>query len=223
MLFKPVRRLTKRQIKEDKLVTMAAKTSAWLRLNYPKIIAGAAGLVILIIVANNILGKDEALGLEAADAFAKTKIAAIEGRIGDIFLHGEEAYTKYPGTGGGAQALLLVANTYFDLGRLSEGKGAFQRCIDDYSDDPVMVYAGWIGLAACLEQEGKPGAAAAKYEGFANTYRDSPFRGASLIEAARCYGEAGDRDKKRALLEMVIDGHKDSPLASDARVRLKTM
>jgi tetratricopeptide (TPR) repeat protein len=147
----------------------------------------------------------------------------MEGRIGDALLQGEEVYKKYAGSGTGAQALLLVANAYFEMGRVVEAKAAFQKCIDDYKSDPVLVYAGWNGAAACLEQEGNLREAAAKYEAFAQKYDRSPFAGAALKEAARCYGQAGDREKERAILQMLIDKHKNTPMSSEAQARLKTM
>ncbi|GEM_PF-1476771 len=223
MLFKPVKRLSKRQIKDDKLVIRTAQAWEWIQENYPKIIGGAAGAVVLLLLAIYLMGRGKRQAAEAAEAFSKAQIAAMEGRIGDALLQGEEVSKRHAGTGAGAQALLLVANTTFEMGRVAEAKAAFQRCIDDYGKDPVMVYAGWNGLAACLEQEGNLREAAAKYEAFAQRYDQSPFAGAALKEAARCYGQAGDREKARTLLQAITEKYKNTPLASEAQARLKTM
>ena len=223
MLFKPVKKLTKRQIKEDKFVTRTAQAWDWVQGNYPKLIGGAAGVVVLLLLVNYLMGRSEKQAAEAADAFSKAQIAAMEGRMGEALLQGEEVYKKYAGTGPGAQALLLVANATFEMGRVAEAKAAFQKCIDDYGKDPVMVYAGWNGVAACLEQEGNLREAAARYEAFAQKYENSPFAGASLKEAARCYGQAGDREKARALLQTITEKYKNTPIASEAQARLKTM
>lgn len=223
MLSKPVKRLSKRQIKEDKLVTTALATWAWLQDNYPKLIGGAVGLVCLILVGNYVMGAKDRRAAEAADVFAQAQIAAMEERAGDVLLHGEEAYRKYSGDGSAAQALLLVANTYFSMRRVAEAREAFQKCLKDYAHDPVMAYAGWNGLAAGLEQEGNMRAAAEKYEEFAKNFERSPFAAASLKEAARCYGMAGDARKERELLNLLTDRYKDTPLAPESQARLKTM
>jgi len=223
MLFKPVRRLSKRQIKEDKFVIRTVLAWEWIQENYLKLIGGAAGVVVLLLLVTYLMGRSEQQTEEAAEAFSKAKIAAMEGRVGDALLLGEEVYKKHAGTGAGAQALLLVANGYFEMGRVSEAKAAFQKCLDDYGKDPVMVYAGWNGLAACLEQEGNLREAAAKYEGFSQNHDRSPFAGAALKEAARCYGLAGDPEKARALLQTIVEKYKNTPLAAEAQGRLKMM
>jgi TolA-binding protein len=223
MLFKPVKKLTKRQIKEDKFVTRTAQAWDWIQDNYPKLIGGAAGAVVLLLLANYLLGRSERQTAEAAEAFSKAQIAAMEGRTGEAMLQGEEVSKKYSGTGPGAQALLLVANATFEMGRVADAKAAFQRCIDEYGKDPVMVYAGWNGVAACLEQEGKLREAAGKYEGFAQKYDKSPFAGSAMKEAARCYGATGDLEKARTLLQAITEKYKNTPLASEAQARLKMM
>ena len=224
MLFKPVKRLTKRQIKEDKLVTMAAKTSAWLRLNYPMIIAGG-GRACSTRHRRETLSwvKMKHLAWKPQVLLPKPRSPRSKSGLEIYFYTGKRHILNIPAPRGEPRRFYLWPTRTSTLAVCPRGRGRFKGASTTTRTIRFMVYAGWIGLAACLEQEGKPGEAAAKYEGFANTFRDSPFRGASLIDAARCYGEAGNRDKKRALLEMFIEGHKDSPLVSDARVRLKTM
>ena len=223
MLFKPVKRLTKRQIKEDKLLISVAEAWEWIQANYPKVIGGAAGAVVLVLIVAYLAGRGERQSAEAAEAFSKAQIAAMEGRIGDALIQGEEVSKQYEGTGAGAQAVLLVANAYFEMGRVAEARTAFQKCMDEYKGDPVMVYAGWNGLAACLEQEGKLGEAIAKYEGFAQKYAKSPFAPSALKEAARCYRQMGNAEKERATLQAIVDNYKTSPVAFEAQARLKTM
>lgn len=223
MLFKPVKRLSKRQIKEDRLLITIARSWEWVRLNYPKVLAGVAAAGVLIAGISYLSGRGNKQSVEAAEAFSRAQVAAMEGRMGEALIQGEDVSKKYDGTGAGAQALLLVANAYFEMGRVGEARSAFQRCMDDYKGDPIMVYAGWNGLAACLEQEGKLGDAVTKYEGFAEKYPGSPFAPSALKEAARCYRQLGNGQRERATLQVIVDKYKTSPVAFEAQAQLKSM
>lgn len=223
MLFKPVKRLSKRQIKEDKLLIRVAETWEWVRTNLQKVLAGAGAAVLLIVLASYIAGRGERQAGEAAEAFSKAQVAAMEGRMGEALIQGEEVSKQFSGTGAGAQALLLVANSYFEMGRVAEARAAFQRCMDEYNSDPIMVYAGWNGLAACLEQDGNLGEAIARYEGFAHKFPGSPFAPSVLKEAARCYRQMGNAEKERVTLQGIVEKYRPSPIASEAEARLKAL
>ena len=55
MLFKPVKRLSKRQVKEDKFLIRSAQAWEWVQGNYPKLIGGAVGVVVLLLFVNYLL------------------------------------------------------------------------------------------------------------------------------------------------------------------------
>jgi tetratricopeptide (TPR) repeat protein len=77
------------------------------------------------------------------------------------------AYLKvanaYPDSIAGARALLLAAATSFEVGKYPEAQAQFERFRREYRDSPFLGEA-LLGIAACLDAQGKTDAAIAAYK-----------------------------------------------------------
>ena len=96
----------------------------------------------------------------------------------------------YPGTTAAARALLTAAGMLFDAGKFKEAQDQFEKCLRDYSDFPLVNQAS-LGIAACLEAQGKTADAAARYDDYIKRHgSDSTIQQAkSALARALCHGE----------------------------------
>ncbi|MDE2729011.1 MAG: hypothetical protein OXI19_13390, partial [Gemmatimonadota bacterium] len=77
--------------------------------------------------------------------------------------------------------------------------------------------------AACDEEEEKYEEAANQYLALADEDPDSYLAPGFLLDAARCFGAADQKDQARALYDRVVANYESTPYARDARIALTAL
>ena len=97
--------------------------------------------------------KETASGEALSNAAADQMVAGPAGQAGaaNVYLKVAE---KYPGSAAGARALLMAGGSLFEEGKYDQAKSLFERFPREYSDSPLTGEA-LLGIAACLEAQGK--------------------------------------------------------------------
>ena len=147
----------------------------WLHTNRKRVLAGAivAGVIGAIVAAvmwnrsrneananQALLAVPSLIGGEApGDASAAKALLGIS--------------QQYPGTSAGAAAQLLAAKELFLGGKYSEAQQEFSKFAADYSGNALVPQAN-VGIAACLEAQGKIGDAVQQYKKINVIYSGSP-------------------------------------------------
>lgn len=110
-----------------------------------------------------------------------------------------ELARKHTGTAAGALAWLEAGNLQTELGKTEHATVSFEAARDGATGLAIEAIAN-NRLAGLAEERGDPAAAAEAYEAAAavETY---PLRGEALTEAARCWVEAGERDRALAVFQ----------------------
>jgi tetratricopeptide (TPR) repeat protein len=131
------KKLSKKEIKEDKLVTTYYKAYGYIQenLNRLAIYAGILVVVILAIVlfANNKKKNNDLAGTELARVMniydSGNYLEAIEGRAGTKLIGLKKIVDNYGSTDNGEIAKIYMANAYSYLGKLDDANKYYQ----DYS------------------------------------------------------------------------------------------
>ena len=132
------KRITKRELKEDKLVTYTFKLNSYLRENAKRIsyiVLGSAALILIITYVSYSTKKTE------REAMSEVGIAQIFYQRGDINgakIRFEKVSDEYEGTKSAGLAAYFAADIKFRLGEFEEAKKYFQSYLDDKNDNDIL-------------------------------------------------------------------------------------
>lgn len=218
-MLNPKKKISKKELKEDALISTYAKTMTFYEQNKRYISIGLTSLVaviiLIVVLVNNRNANNEKAAAElgkvlqlfdgnqyqqAVDGVPERNIAGLKSIV-----------DNYGGTSAGQSARFYLANSYYNLGRYDEALAQFE----DYSPtDDVLDVSRLAGVASCYEAKGNPSEAASNFEKAATKYADDVTAAENLSHAARNYVQAG---KKEHALELYKKIKKDYPKSAAAR------
>ena len=218
-MLKPKKRISKREIKEDKLVTTYFEAQSWFELN-KKRISTVATILAVVVAAIWIYYNNRATGdLNATTDLGKVMRYYDQGQY-QIAINGapqenirglEQIVSDYGSTPTGQIARLYLANCYFSLSQYDKALELYRDT--DVSDKSLMasVYAG---IAACEVEKGNTAEGARMFEKAAGNDSREMNAAEYLYRAAGSYLQAGEKEKASELLERL---KKDFPQSTYAR------
>lgn len=218
-MLKPKKKVSKREIKEDKLVTTYFEAQSWFEEN-KKRLSTLATILLVVVAATWIYFNDKATSDANAAADLGKVIrfydegqyqAAISGSPQENVRGLEQIVNDYGSTPSGELARLYLGNCYFSLAQYDKALEIYRET--DISDKALMasVYAG---IAACESQSGNDAEGARYYEKAASTDAQNFHTAEYLYRAAGSYLKAGDKEKAADLLERL---KKDFPQSTYTR------
>jgi len=219
-MLKARKRITKRQIKEDKFVTFYFKAMDFVKQHSNKVTIGLIAVAGIILLTFFITQSKKTAELNASEQLAKANTEIARGEVQqtiDILLNMSE---NYSGTKSASKGVYLLAYTYFQKGEYENAMTYFNKYLDDYADDPILGSAAYSGIAACYEQQGKFLEAARSYEKGANKFADHYNAPQQFMDAGRCYKLDNRVADARKCYEIVIEKYPDSGFKADAELFL---
>ena len=213
----PAKRITKKQIKEDKLVTTAFKASEYIQKNpTPFVMAGVAVVVIFIAIVLMMWSADRKKN-EAATLLTRAHLAfdtgQVDAAIGDLRVLAE----NYSGTRPGARATLLLANYYFQEKNYTEALDYYSKIIAGYDKDKMMLSSAIAGAAACKEIDGDRLEAGRLYLEAARVFPDELWAPDYLLRAGVSFLVVGDTASAKIAYSEIDSSYGNSMQASNAR------
>ena len=218
-MLKPQKKISRREIKEDKLVTKYFEARSWIDEN-TKILSyvgiGLAGLMLIGFLWT----KSRADSNEKATVMlAKVTPYYDEGRY-DLAINGipqegtqglQAVVDEHGSTQAGEIAKLYLANSYFALKN-------YDKALSTYNDisvhDKMITASAYAGMAACYEAKGDFNLAASYFEKAASKNMAAVQAPENLQRSATNYAAAGKKEKAIELLQTL---KKEFPTSSYAR------
>ena len=161
--------------------------------------------------------------LKASHSLGKVLMIEANGNIVAAMEAAEILVAEHKGTSAAGQGAVFLANRYFNQGRFNEAKNLYEQFLDQYGDtDEVLFFAAWSGIAGCLESQEEFVSAAKKYEQYADQYGGEQAS-LALIDAARCYGLAGDATAQKNALTRITINFPTSPVVGKVREQLQAL
>ncbi|MFZ1729464.1 MAG: tetratricopeptide repeat protein [Bacteroidota bacterium] len=180
----------------------------WFKANTKIIIGAVLGIVAIVIVGYIYTSGKAADELAANRELRKVQQLyqqqqyrlAITGDPAQKIMGLEEIVEKYGGTPTGEVAMIYLGNSYLYSGELDKAMTAFE---DASPDNDMLRAAAVAGEAAVTEARGNNADAAELFEKSAGIFDNELLSGERLICAGRNYGEAGNMEKAKEMLEKV--------------------
>lgn len=220
-LLHPKKKVTKRQMKEDALISTYVKATKWYEDHKRQVSMGLTALIVVVIAAliyaNNQASNNEKAMTELGKVFgyfdAGQYQVALEG-IPERNIPGLKSIVEnYGGSRSGELARFYLATVYYTLGRYDEALEQF-----DAFDPPkgVLEVSRLSGIAACYEAKGQYDRAAEYFERAAVRYPQDLSAAENLSHAGRNHGFAGNRNKAVELFKKLKKDYPTSVQARDA-------
>lgn len=219
-MLKPRKKITKKQIKEDPLVTYYFKTLDFIQAHSQKFYIGAVALLAIIFIIIMLGRSKRNAELAASEALARANYQLSQNQTQeaiDILLN---MVDNYSGTESAEKGVYLLGKAYFEKGEYEKAQQYFERYIDDYGDDPILLGGAYSGLGASLEQQEKFAEAAKVYEEGANKLEKNFLAPRLLMKAGRCYRKANQFAKAKSCYQKILDDYADSEFKEDAELYL---
>lgn len=218
-MLKKQKKLSRKEIKEDKLVEFYYNSLSFFEKNKSKVFTYLGAIVIVVIAVimymNYRNDQNETAGAELAkiiDMYDRGDfLGAIEGNK-DTKVNGlKEIVAQFGSTENGETAKIYLADSYANLGKNEE---AFKYYSDYEGDINIFVAASLAGQASYYSVKKEYEQAADLYMK-ASKVTESPARNSDYIfEAAVNYFEAGEKDQAKSLFQSIKEDYKTSMVYS---------
>ena len=218
-MLTPKKKISKREIKEDKLVSAYFEATSWYQENKKTVSSVFTGLVVVVfaavVIRNNITGNNE----KATSEFAKVMKyyddgnyeAAISGVPQENIRGLQAVVNDYGSSHAGGFAKFYLANAYFATGNFDK---ALEQYLDVSVSDDLVQSSAFAGAGACYEAKGNSADAARYYEKAAMIGKGNTQAAEHLHHAAMNFAAAGNKTRAVELLKKI---KKDYPTSSVAR------
>lgn len=218
-MLNPKKKITKRELKEDALISTYGKSLTFYEQNKRAISIGltslAAVIVLIIVLVNNRNANNEKAAAELGKVLqlfdGNQFQQAIDGVPEQNITGLKSIVDNYGNSAAGESARFYLANAYYNLGQYDDALAQF----DDYSpSDDVLAVSRFAGIASCYEAKGQHAEAGSNFEKAATKYADDVAAAENLAHAARNYVQAGNKEHALELYKKI---KKDYPKSASAR------
>lgn len=219
------KKLGKKNIKEDKLVTFYSKSLGYFETYRNQILMGVAAVVVVIAAIVYFGNQAQKTEVEASAALSKASRmyqagnyeAAIQGNTATGTPSLADVADKYSGSEPGEIARVYLANSYYYTGDYDKALENYE----DYSGDNKLYQAAALaGIASCYEAKGEVKKAADYFRDAAYTYEYNSSNSQYLLNAAANYLKAKEYDQAKPLLENIKENYANSQEAREADLYL---
>lgn len=209
------KKLTRKEIKQDKLVEFYYKSQNFFEENKNKILmyAGAVAVVIIgiILYTNYRSDQNEEAGTHLAKVMdlydMGAHLEAIEGVQNKNIIGLEKIVQNYGSTENGEIAKIYLANSYASFGKTDEAL----KYYEDYSGDiDIFKSAAFAGRAGIKSANGNFKEAAELYVKASKVSKTNVLNPDYLLQASLNFIEAGDKDEAKSLLQIIKEQYKTS-------------
>jgi tetratricopeptide (TPR) repeat protein len=220
-MLKPKRKITKKDLKEDKLVSTYFKTTQFFYQHKKYVSWGITGLVVLaiagVIYFNNRAANEAKAATELGEIlryYDKGEYqSAIDGVPEKNIMGLKDIVDNYGSLHPGDLAKFFLANSYYSLGKYDEALEYFEDFGGSY---PPLRASALAGVASCYEAKGELRKAAEYFEKAASKSGDKQLLPEYLHHAARDYMLSGKKERASELLKKLKNEYPTSVYAREA-------
>ncbi len=194
----------------------------WFQLHNKKVAWAGLGLAALIATGWFYNRSQELKAERAEKAYFAAQRSAVAGNLPLAESDLKKMITRYDGAPAAAQARLVLAQVYYEQGKVQEGVNELLKAEDQLTGSKEFGSSAHLVLAGGYEQLKKFGDAAAQYEKAAASARFDADRQRYESHAARAYLSGGNTAKAKEIWTRLGADSKGT-VAGEARVRLGEM
>lgn len=191
----------------------------WIEANKNRLVTGTAIVLVIVIGVSLYFWRRDENQISAGDAMTQNMITLQPNSTPATVSQGYlDVANDYSGTPAGERALLQAATAVFTQGKYTDAQGYFQSYLDTHPDGQFSGIAA-LGVAKCLEAEGKTEDAKSAYNKVINDFGGSD--GQSVLRAHFSLGQLNMQQGKYTdaftQFQAVYTADQYGPLGNQAR------
>lgn len=222
-MLTPRKKISKQEIKEDKLVTYAVKAQKFYQANAKVIQYGMLAVLAVVVISTLMVRSKRQAEAQAAARLGIAEYLVNSGMWEQATPELNGVIETFSGTRAAGKAVFYLAKEALDSKKYEEAEAGFKRYIGKYHSDAFMTAAAMAGVAACMEdsqrfQEG--------YTWYEKAYKKAPKSFEApfyLKDAARCATLAGQKETARRMYQKIVDEFEQSSVSQEAEFFLAAL
>ncbi|MCJ7509192.1 MAG: tetratricopeptide repeat protein [candidate division Zixibacteria bacterium] len=218
----PKKRITKKEMKEDKLVTLTFRITELFQKYTNQFLVGIGVVVVAGVLVYFYINSKANQEREASVLLGQ---ADLQLRIGNTkqALSGLDMVTKrFPETKAGKRAIFLLGDAYFQSREFQLAKSAFERYLSQ-GKEPLLKASAQAGIAQCYLETGDLLLAGDSFLKAASMTTEDFMKQEYLFSAAWVFSRTGQKEKAREVYRELLDKYPQSTQAQQARLNLAEM
>lgn len=215
-MLNPRKKITKKELKEDPLVTRYFLAVDYLDKHKKEIayyVLGAAAAIAIIFL---FISSGKKAELQAVSRVGQVEILYMRGQFQEAADEFRNIATQYADTDAAGMATYYLANCYYYLNQYEEAERYYRQYIDDYGNDPEITSSCYAGIGATFENRQNFQEAIAEYRKAVGASKDGFAVPQYMLNIARCQAAMDDRQAARNTYREVISEYPDSPFMEKA-------
>lgn len=199
------KRVKKKNIKQDQLVTYAVNVSRWAQEHFNQVIIGVVALVVVISVAVFMANSRQSSSRQAETQLATAMGQFSAGDFSAASASFEQVSERYGGATR-ARALYFEAESQLRQGRYADALESYDRYLSRWEDFPEFRGSAMVGKAMAQEGLGDYAAAADQLvDAMKVLDPDDPRYLDSAYRAGEFFAKAGDTERAAEYFRQVAD------------------
>lgn len=215
-MLTPRKRITKKDLKEDKLITFYSQARHWVEMNSRIVMGGGIAVVIIIIAFVMISNRRQAAQAKASVLFVQAKQLYQDENYNESLQQFSRLAENYGNTPSGTIGLLYLGKSFYEKGDYTNAYEQFKSFASGIKKSEHFKISGLINAASCLQQQEQFEQAAREFEKAAKKYKKSALAPFALLKGGQCYDALGNYEQAGQLYEKIIDSYSDSDEKNDA-------
>lgn len=216
---KPVR-ITKRQMKEDKLVTTTFRVTEYVQKHSQSFIIALAALAAVTVVAVFVISSRSAKSREAAGLLGRAYLTMTMGNAELSVNDFKTVVENHKGSPSAALAAYYLGDLHFRNGSFEEALKYFQLYVDAYHHNEFLTTASLLGAADSYMELGRYASAGDYYLRAFQADTSGLEATKHLLRSGQAYLLAGEKGKAEEVFQQIVDDYPFSLQIQDARTGL---
>lgn len=215
-------KLTKKELKQDKLVEFTFKAETFYHRNKTWVIGAFSALVVVVLAFVFYGSSQKSAQLEQSYQLTMAKMEYGSGKLEEAKQGFQAVKAQFSGRTAG-EAQYFLGRIAFEQGDYPAAENDFSAYLKDYSVDNALDAAALSGLAAAQEAQGKLDQAIETYAKVADKYSSLAFAPQALQNVARLAQKLDQPDKTQKALQRIVDNYPESMAVQQARKDLDAL
>jgi TolA-binding protein len=212
--------LTKQEIREDRVMTVATQAADIVRKNARLVLAGTVVVVVAVVVAVLVAQGRIRSEKQAGAGMAQAQSLYFSGNFSQAATQFQGLAGRYGSAKSARLARLFEGNAQLAAGNAGAAEQAYRTFLRGLRLDPMLEAAGQRGLASSLASQQKFADAAAAYEKAAQI-NGNLMAGDDWFQAGRAFDQGGQKADAERDYRKVIEDYPQSQSVQEARIRLQ--
>lgn len=215
------RRMTKHELKEDAFATAMFKAREWLENNLQKALIVGGGIIIVIAAVWGFLAWRSSQETDAQKLFGQGGVEMRSGNPTAAIAQFQKLLDEHSGSSVAGLGCFQLAQLQYRQRTFDDARVNYQRYLDDYGSDPMLIAAAWAGLASIDEQAGFYAEAVGKFIKAVEAEKAGFAAADYLRRGIRCAAANNDTAKANELYDRLTkDYSKDLATINTAKQQL---